>query len=376
MAADCHRLCQITPWHPSADMSQSDIDFDDFPDEILAAIPNDALTCTNTRPSLSFDVSAGSREPTLARSQELILAPASGLSLLGQRRRAAIFSTPDPPDFDLDDNLQHMPTHVSPSGLDTMVRSQSPSTERDGPMTWASDQVCLSQQVFDVHDQLINALRAQDKGKAVESMKEFDDHSIRDGVDLVIAGMLQHKTLCQSLAQSLQDLILLLISDRGIKFTTNHRFPELLDKPAGKSPRKVKNMEQESPEQTVYRVWGEGYHKLLGLDPDYKLFDPLSRLAHYSEILNQHPDQLSKYLDNYASKRLGAKRPGRRDRITGKDIKALNRDLRTIVIQAHHRYTSLLAPTILPDGAVVAEANLQVFGKSTTKQSFSAPALD
>lgn len=111
-------------------------------------------------------------------------------------------------------------------------------------------------------------------------------------------------------------------------------------------------------------MWGKDYHKLLGLSSTHKLFDPLSRLAHYSEILNQHPDQLSKYLDKYASIRLGEKRPGRRDRITGKDIKALNRDLRTIVINAHHRYTSLIAPNVLPEEGRVSEANLQRFGES------------
>lgn len=143
--------------------------------------------------------------------KDLILAPASGLSLFGERRRAAFFSTPEPPDFNADDTLQLTPTHVSPSPFAVVDRSQSPSTERDGPMTWNSNQVRLSQQVTDVREHLTNALRARDQRQALESMKEFDDNSIRDGVDLVIAGMLEHKAVSQSLAQALQDLMLLLI---------------------------------------------------------------------------------------------------------------------------------------------------------------------
>ncbi|KAI5449205.1 hypothetical protein NCC49_005242 [Naganishia albida] len=174
-------------------------------------------------------------------------------------------------------------------------------------------------------------------------LNDFDEPSLREGVDLIIAGMLEHNARSKSLAESLQQLILLLVSNRGIKFTTNHRFTQLLD--GGPATRRggVSGKQKESDIDTVYRVWGENYHDVLGLDKTFDLVQPLSRLAHLADTLNQHPDQLSKYLNQYRDERLAQLRPGRRDRVTGNDILALNRDLRAIVLNTHQQYTSLLA---------------------------------
>lgn len=332
----------------------SQFEFDDIPDDIFAAIPNDALSGMHVSPFTGFDQAEVSFHPTLARSQDLVLAPPSGLSLFPSQFQASRASTFGGLDWEGDGTLQLTPTHVSPSRIADMDRSQSPSTQRDGPMTWVDDHVRLSQQSGEVRDRLLSALAARDQGQVLNLMKGFDDNSIRDGVDLIIAGMLEHKALSKSLAQSLQKVMLLLISDRGIKFATNHRFAGLLETDITTSPRKSGNKPKESHQDIVHRVWGEKYHQALGLDSTFSLLEPLARLAHYSEILNQHPDQLSKYLQKYSASRLENLRPGRRERITGDDIKALNRDLRAIVVNAHHRYTSLIAPRLLPgEGNVV-----------------------
>lgn len=238
-----------------------------------------------------------------------------------------------------------VPTHVSSNhSVVGMARSPSPSAN-GGPIRWSDfgNAICLTPQSDEISERLAEALQQTERDRVLELLKDFDDDIIREGVDLMIAGMLQHSSQTQMHARTLQNIITLLVSSRQMRFTHNHRFRALLGYPMDNSDEQRLVQRKETDRERVVRVWGEGYHEALGLDERFALTKPLASLAKYSEMLNQHPHQIASYLAKYRASRLGLVLPGRKDRVTKDDVEMLNRDLKMIITNTHRRYTSLFS---------------------------------
>jgi hypothetical protein len=66
-------------------------------------------------------------------------------------------------------------------------------------MEWMEGRVGLSQHSEAVRRWLLDALRTPDHDDILNILDEFDEPSLREGVDLIMAGMLEHEARSKSL---------------------------------------------------------------------------------------------------------------------------------------------------------------------------------
>ncbi|KAJ9110610.1 hypothetical protein QFC19_001439 [Naganishia cerealis] len=326
----------------------SSSEFGDFSDVTLAGIPDETLSGVQEWPvrSITPDAEIQGRFVSWFVGEPLRDANVSTDSLVALSGNQTLGETNSIMGGPSSGLVPLVATHVSPA-----ASSMSPTPLTTGPISWSQQGIRLNPRLDNIMAKLIDALHVTDTAQVLRLLENFDQRTIREGVDMIIAGILEHESRAHLHAHTLQSIIRLLMSARGISFRTNPQFSALLNAAPKDCIMKKSSKPEETEEQTVLRVWGKDYRNILGLDDKVLLLKPLARLAHWSELLNQHPHQIAKYLNNYRNLRMTRLRTqrGTRCRITGEDIRALNRDLRAIVVNAHRQYTSALSVTLLTE---------------------------
>jgi hypothetical protein len=363
-------------------MSQSE--FDGFSDGLLAQLPDEILSA---RADPIWHNLSPSRNPSEVTSPMEIDANKASRALGptldqgGAESDAELFpgargGTPSPPVGDRVDNAINDPvplflpssltlTHVSGTPTQLAMASTYSTPPPVGPIHLVGSTLQLSEASRAVRTRLLAVLRDSQEQHVLDELEEFDDENIKEAVDLVIAGMLENSSAIQTNAQQLQAAIRLLVLRRRIEFSHHARFETLLSGAANRTSRQLA-APAETDEQIVLRVWGAGFREVLNIAPGVNLFGHLSRLAHYSELLNQSPVQIASYLDHYRkiraakleSRRVKGRRPAN---VTGEDVDALNRQLKHLVVNNLHEYseTAVIAPGNLRPEA--GDAGLEAF---------------
>lgn len=236
---------------------------------------------------------------------------------------------------------QLVPTHVSALPQPPPAMSTPPVTTSRGLLEWRNNSLQLSERAVQIRGHLLQILRDDREDCVLEALAGHDDATISEGIDLVVAGMLEHDSHLREHAERLQTAINLLVTRRGLHIVQHARFQTLLQRSEG--PRRGPDPKA-SYQEIIQRVWGKDYQSLLGIKEDVELAKPLASLAQYSETLHQPPEQIRKYLEYYKEKRLAkpakGNGSGRRYRVTGNDIRDVNRDFCRIVSNTHHDYSA------------------------------------
>ncbi|KAJ9098770.1 hypothetical protein QFC21_004418, partial [Naganishia friedmannii] len=319
--------------------------FDDIDDDLFNGISDDALLPTaavNIRsdrdaPSRNPDSLEAGLSPTYQRFSAVARHPLASIG-----KTAGSVSNADP---DL----------LAPDSAPSYATGRSP-TPPDGteerlpfPLEWTSDGLRVAARSSEIQKVLLATLsESVDEHEFVRRLQDREDVEIREGVDLLIAGMLQQQREERVYAQTLQRAISLLITTRAMRFSLHQRFTALVDKSASQELQVViptntrATPSHETDEQVVHRVWGTDFRERLGLEPNAGLFRPLTRLAGYAETLNQNVHSLARYLKRYMKLRTQTPRKGQRKVITKGDIDSLANDLRQVIRNSRRDYNSVV----------------------------------
>jgi hypothetical protein len=230
-------------------MSQSE--FDMFSDGILAELPEDVLSFPSGGPMEGIlddedllppaatrdicNVQGQLGSPTLDGGRALVLSGSAsqvifqGAGLLGVHDRSE--ETP------LFASSQSISTHVSVSPeVSPSMSSPFPSSST-GPFEWTAQGIRLSERAVQIRSRLLQVLRDAQEDHVVEALSDVDAVTIAEGVDLVIAGMLEHESRIRDHAQQPQTAIDLLVTRRGLHLVQHSRFQTLLQREEGTVPR-------------------------------------------------------------------------------------------------------------------------------------------
>jgi hypothetical protein len=328
-------------------MSQSE--FDHLSDGLLALLPEEFLSA---RPDPIWMSSQAIASPlghnlgfnSTARMDIPTLEQARGLVLSGARGQISLSSSQDDPVADSETSSQPsfaLPTltltHVSGTP-DQSGMTSSPSTTGVGPLQWNAGALCLSESSRQIRARLFAVLRDSQEDRVLDELMGFDDEAIKQGVDLVIAGMLERTSLVRMHAQQLQTAIRVLVARRHIHFSHHARFETLLRQLPDSDTQELVSL-TESDQQLVTRIWGPQYQKTLNISRGALLYRDLARLARFAETLNQSPLQIANYLEEFRAQRVKRRAKGRRSTVTGQDVRRLNTQLRRLIANNLDNYT-------------------------------------
>ena len=193
-----------------------------------------------------------------------------------------------------------------------------------------------------------------------------DEQEIREGVDLVVAGLLQQRSQETDHAQRLNAALQHLRITRGLSFSLAEQFRRLAEQPASQARAPLTNRSRDATEtdrDVILRIWGPDYRERLGLLEGMDLYKPCARLSKLAQILNQDIARIAHFLNQYRLARQQAGGRGRRSFITKQDVYALGTDLRRILYESQTLYTSIVTPDDI-DQAAQTESDEEPPGRS------------
>ena len=255
------------------------------------------------------------------------------------------------------------PTPIPESARRAGSHDSSTSTSRAQPLRWDGDQVGMSEGSIRARTILLEGLRQGiDEHEFSKRLLSSDEADIREGVDLVVAGLLHQRREESAHARRLRDALRFLTITRDLTFSLNHRFIRLADLPPTQIGVPLSLPPPPPLEQTdeaiVRRVWGDDFRQKLGLTGPHDILRPLARLAVFAETLNQDVARIARFLDQYRTSRLKVPRRGLRKHITKNDVHALANDLKNIIMSNQRQYTSVVTPNAVSQSEYPASGHI------------------
>ena len=201
-----------------------------------------------------------------------------------------------------------------------------------------------------------------------QRLLHFESQDIREGVDLVVAGLLHQRREDSEHARRLNDALHLLTITRAVSFNLNDRFVRLVQLPPTQIAAPPGLLPPPPPidksdEALVRRVWGDDFREKLGLTGAHHLYRPLARLARFADTLNQDVHRIAHFLDLYRLSRIRVSRRGQRKHITKQDVNAVADDLKNIITLNQRQYSSLLTPSHVTQAADRSDSDSDSLGK-------------